>query len=169
MFDIAIFIVLLALGYGFGQAAEKRHYRKITAAEVKFNSLPAIASRYPPEQGSYQQQLVVGSVVIAGDYFKTAMAGLVNFLGGSVVSYESLLDRGRREAVIRMKEQASALNAELIFNVKFETSSVGGRGPSIEVLAYGTALSPLQQFENRSQDILAGETASEAIAARLGS
>ena len=71
------------------------------------------------------------------------MAGLVNFFGGAVVSYESLLDRGRREALLRMKKQASALGAEYVFNIKYETTSLGGgRLASIEVLAYGTALTP---------------------------
>jgi len=48
--------------------------------------------------------------------------------------------------VLRMKEQAEEMGAELVFNVKFETASIsqGRRGTvgSVEVLSYGTALIP---------------------------
>jgi len=143
MFEIAGFILLLVVGYAFGSLAERRHYRSIVKRETDLNALPAIASRHPPEDKAYQQQLVIGSVVVASDYFKSFLAGLVNFFGGAVVSYESLLDRGRREALLRMKNQADALGAEYVFNVKYETMAVGGgRLASIEVLAYGTALTP---------------------------
>ena len=67
-----------------------------------------------------------------------------NIFGGRVGAYESLLDRARREAVLRMQQEARQLGAETIYNVKYETSRIGenaakGLG-SVEVLAYGTAL-----------------------------
>ena len=90
-----------------------------------------------------------GGVVVASDYFKSFLAGLVNFFGGAVVSYESLIDRARREAMLRMKAEAKVLEAELIFNVKFETMTVGsGRTASVEVLAYGTALVPGKNIDS---------------------
>jgi uncharacterized protein YbjQ (UPF0145 family) len=59
-------------------------------------------------------------------------------------SYESLLDRARREAVLRMKAQARRAGAGMIVNVKLQTFAVPGRQPgstrAVEVLAYGTAL-----------------------------
>lgn len=143
MFEIGLFIVLMTAGYICGTVAEKRHYRSIVKREAAMNALPAIASRYPPQDKAYEQQLVVGGVVVASDYFKSFLAGLVNFFGGAVVSYESLIDRARREALLRMKASAQNLNAEYVFNIKFETMSVGtGRLASVEVLAYGTALTP---------------------------
>ncbi len=144
MYDLIIFLVLLSLGYGVGQYAERRHYRSIIEREGRFNALPAIASRYPPLEPHYEQALVTGSTVISVDYFKRFLAALRNLFGGRVTSYESLLDRARRESLLRMKEQAAALGAAMVFNVKYETASISkGRGNSIgsiEVLAYGTAL-----------------------------
>jgi len=66
-------------------------------------------------------------------------------IGGRVKPYESLLERGRREALLRMKEQALALNANLIVNVKIETAAISKGATAqqigcVEVLAYGTAL-----------------------------
>ena len=144
MYDLIIFLVLLSLGYGVGQYAERRHYRSIIEREGRLNALPAIASRYPPLEPHYEQALVTGSTVISVDYFKRFLAALRNLFGGRVTSYESLLDRARRESLLRMKEQAAALGAAMVFNVKYETASISkGRGNSIgsiEVLAYGTAL-----------------------------
>jgi uncharacterized protein YbjQ (UPF0145 family) len=144
MADLIVFLVLLALGYGFGRRAEKRHYKSIIAREKKLQSLPAVAVKEPPLARPYRAALVCGNVVISVDYFKRFLAGLRNLFGGRVTSYESLLDRARREAILRMKEQAAAMGAKLIFNVKLTTSSLsqGKRGQigSVEVLAYGTAL-----------------------------
>jgi uncharacterized protein YbjQ (UPF0145 family) len=48
-----------------------------------------------------------------------------------------------------MKNEAAQLNADIIFNVKLETSSIhkgkGNNIGSVEVLAYGTALKIAQQ------------------------
>jgi len=146
MGDILIFIALLALGYGFGQYAEKKHYRSLIEREQRLNALPAIASRTPPTDVFYDQRLVSGNVVISVDYFKRFLAGLRNLFGGRVISYETLIDRARREALLRMKEQAESLGAKLVFNVKYETASIskGRRNAigSVEVLAYGTAMIP---------------------------
>lgn len=141
MFEFGLFVVFMACGLIFGQRAEKKHLKSLIARELENNSLPAIASKYPPEDQPYQQHLVSGGVVVASDYFKSFTAGLINIFGGRVTPFESLLDRGRREAILRMKEGAQKLNADYIFNVKLETSRIAtGRVGAIEVLAYGTAL-----------------------------
>jgi len=147
MYDLIVLLVLLALGYGFGRYAESKHYKSIIKREKALNAIPAVASKViVPPRNELNSQLVTGSVVISIDYFKRFIAGLRNIFGGRVTSYESLLDRARREAILRMKEEAKKLNAELVFNIKLETASIyKGRGNSIgsvEVLAYGTALYP---------------------------
>ena len=135
---------MLALGYGFGRAAELRHFKNIQKREKLLQSIPAIASKIPdPSLHPRQVQLVAGNVVISVDYFKRFIAGLRNLVGGRVTAYETLLDRARREAILRMKEEAKTLGANLVFNVKFETASItkGRKNQigSVEVLAYGTA------------------------------
>lgn len=146
MGDLIIFLTLLALGYGFGRMAERSHYKSIIARERRLNRIPAVLSKIPPNDKRYRSQLVSGSVVISVDYFKRFVAGLRNLVGGRIRSYETLLDRARREAVLRMKAEAEALGAEYVFNVKFETAAIsqGRRNTigSVEVLAYGTALLP---------------------------
>ena len=144
MYDLIIFLILLALGYFFGRYSEARHYKSIIRREKVLNRIPAIATKIPDLSLNPKKTiLVTGSVVISVDYFKRFLAGLRNLVGGRIKSYESLLDRARREAILRMKDQARVKGASLIFNVKLETASISkGRGNSIgsvEVLAYGTA------------------------------
>jgi uncharacterized protein YbjQ (UPF0145 family) len=147
VFDLTVFLVLLGLGYGFGRFAEQRHFRSIIAREKMFSRLPVIASKFPPARlPPPGTRLVCGSVVISVDYFKRFLARLRNLVGGRVRSYESLLDRARREAILRMKQEADLLGATMVFNIKLETASISkGRKKkigAIEVLAYGTAIIP---------------------------
>lgn len=152
MFQLIIFVVFLGCGFVFGQIAEKKHYKSIIKREQQTNHLPVIASKFPPEPHPYRQQLIAGSVVVASDYFKSFTAGLINIFGGHVTPYESLLDRGRREAILRMKHEAAQLDAEFVFNIKLETTRIAtGRLGAIEVLAYGTALIP-HQNSHKPQD-----------------
>ncbi len=144
MEQIIFVAVLVTLGYLFGKHAESKHFKSIIEREQQLNKLPAMASRMPPQEGAYEQVLVSGNVVVANDYFKTFVAGLRNLFGGKISTYETLLDRARREAILRMKQEAQQIGAELVFNVKYETSNISGqmskRLPVIEVHAYGTAL-----------------------------
>jgi len=143
--NIIIFFVLLTLGYVFGQSLEKNHYRSIIKRESQLRSIPVIASKILPEEFlPCQTEMVSGNVVISVDYFKKFVAGLRSIVGGRMASYESLIDRARREAILRMQQEAKRLNADYVFNIKMETSSIskGSQNSigSVEVLAYGTAI-----------------------------
>lgn len=145
LIQLGIFLLLLAAGYFFGRRAERKHYRSIYEREEQLRSLVVISERLPPpELVHHDSVLVSGNVVVSVDYFKTVAAGLRNLVGGNVSAYESLLDRARREAVLRLQEQARGLGAEAVINLKFETSRVAGNAGqalgSVEVLAYGTAM-----------------------------
>lgn len=146
MTDLIIFLVLLATGYAVGRIAERRHYRSILAREKEMANVMVFTNRFPPLTQQASQALVTGSVVISEDYFKRVVSGLQSLLGGRLRAYESLLDRARREAVLRMKQEARDKGARMIINVKFQTFSIPGRNPksfgAVEVMAYGTALTP---------------------------
>ena len=144
MDSLTIFLILLALGFVFGKLAEGRHYRSIQARETKLLMLPTTSSKRPIGilSGIHGAHLVQGSVVVSVDYFKRLLAALRNLVGGPLQSYETLLDRARREAILRLKE--SCPQADQIINLRIETSSISkGEGYAIgcvEVLAYGTAI-----------------------------
>jgi len=147
--QLVFFLLLLMVGLVFGRAAEKRHFKAIERQERALKDILIFNERrLPPDTSFSDAKLVVGSVVIAEDYFKRIAAALRGLVGGRVTVYESLMDRGRREAIIRMKNQARGHGATLVFNVRFETSSLSeaarGTRPlfSAEFIAYGTALVP---------------------------
>jgi uncharacterized protein YbjQ (UPF0145 family) len=146
--EIIIFLILLILGYVFGQLAERRHFKSIIAREMETLSMPVMNLKtVPPQITHCNTQLVSGSVVISIDFFKKFVAGLRGLIGGRMRSYESLLDRARREAILRMKEDALKLGAKMIVNVRIETASINKNSSrrqsvgSVEVVAYGTAIS----------------------------
>jgi uncharacterized protein YbjQ (UPF0145 family) len=142
-FNIGIPLLLLMVGYFVGQILEKRHYASIRQREKELKSIVALTTRFPPQGVTSQNfKLVTGAVVVSSDYFKTFVAGFRNFFGGRFRGYETLLDRARREALLRLKEQAKAQGSQLVIGVRYETSTISGSAtPSMEVIAYGTALS----------------------------
>lgn len=150
MVELIIFITLVFLGFVFGRRAEQKHFKSIIQREEDYASLLTFSERFPPPDLDVKQSaLVVGSVVISIDYFKRIAAGLRSFFGGRIAVYESLIERARREAILRMKEEAKTMGASMIVNVKLETASItkGAEDQvgAVEVYAYGTALVTPQQ------------------------
>lgn len=82
--------------------------------------------------------LVQGSTVRAKHVGKDIMAGLKNIVGGELKGYTELLVDARTEAVDRMTEQARAIGADAVINVRLSTSSI--TAGAAELLAYGTAV-----------------------------
>jgi uncharacterized protein YbjQ (UPF0145 family) len=147
IFELGVPLFLLALGYFAGSIAEQSHYKSIRVRELRLRRIPTTNLRRPPVHWRVEGiTLVAGSAVISVDYFKRFLAQLRGFIGGRVRSYESLLDRARREAVLRMKEEAVKGGFDAVINVRLESTSIaaplrGDRGTAgVEVLAFGTAL-----------------------------
>ena len=144
MYDLIIFLVLLLLGYVFGQRAEKRHFKSIIEREKTLRDILVFSERRIPDQDQLEGTLVSGNVVISVDFFKRFVANLRNLIGGRVSSYESLLERARREAILRMKDAARRKGATAVWNIRLETASIYKGGAqsigAVEVVAYGTAV-----------------------------
>ena len=82
--------------------------------------------------------LVQGSTVRAKHMGKDFLSGLKNIVGGELTAYTELLQESRQEAINRMSDQAAAIGANAVINVRFATSAIAA-GAS-EILAYGTAV-----------------------------
>ncbi len=82
--------------------------------------------------------LVQGSTVRTKHIGRDLMAGIKNIFGGELKGYTELLQEARAEAVDRMGQQAQAVGANAVLNVRFSTSSVA-QGAA-ELFAYGTAV-----------------------------
>jgi len=82
--------------------------------------------------------LVQGSSVRAKHVGRDIMASLKNIFGGELKGYTELLQESREEAMNRMVEQAEAVGANAVLNVRFSTSSIAAG--AAELFAYGTAV-----------------------------
>lgn len=141
--DLLIAIALLVICYFTGRTREKRHYKSIREREVKLYKQPHInfSKNVNISQPVKNAQLVSASVVIGCDYFKVFLASLRNIFGGNVSAYESVLDRGRREAILRIRESAYRMRADLVMNIKIETVMLSEQTMSqVCITAYGTAV-----------------------------
>ena len=82
--------------------------------------------------------LVTGNTVRAKNVGRDFLAALKNIVGGELKGYTDLLTEARNEAQGRMIEQAEALGANAVINVRFSTSAVA-QGAA-ELYVYGTAV-----------------------------
>ena len=82
--------------------------------------------------------LVAGNTVRAKHVGKDIAASLKNLVGGELKGYTDLLRQAREEAIERMVEQARALGANAVVNIRFSTSAI--TQGAAELYAYGTAV-----------------------------
>ncbi len=143
MFDLIYLLLLLFLWYGFWTYLEKKHYKRIKIDENELKNIVILSKRDAKEIQLEWTKLLNWNVVISIDFFKKFVAGFINFFWWKIVVYETLLDRARREAIIRVKKQAKNLWYNCLINLRLETSSISKWTKwnvwSIEVLAYATA------------------------------
>ena len=143
LIDFGIPIVLIVIGFIVGSLTERRHFRRLIEREDKQRDILAFALRHVPADLTVSNpKLVCGSAVISVDYFKRFAAGLRGIVGGRMGAYESLLERARREALIRMKDDARRHGGNIVLNVKLESARIFSSGRatvSVEAVAYGTA------------------------------
>ncbi len=146
MLQLVITLVLLLLTFGSGSLIERKHYQRIKARELKFKDmLITNFENIPYAWNANEARLVTSNVVISLDYFKRFVANLRKIFGGNIVTYEPLMDRARREAIIRLKEKASQRGYNAIINLRLESSQIANslspkQTAGIEILAYGTAI-----------------------------
>lgn len=146
LIQILLPIGLILLGFLIGSHVEKKHIRDLDKRDDRLrNMVQCNIKRIPSSVDCDRAEFVAGEVVIASDYFKTFAATIRNFFGGEVRSLETLMDRARREAKLRILEQAASLGANAVWNIRYETTMVGRtsgkkKAAMAEIYAYGTAL-----------------------------
>ncbi|HIY20783.1 MAG TPA: YbjQ family protein [Candidatus Flavonifractor merdigallinarum] len=82
--------------------------------------------------------LVKGSVVQAKNFGKDFMAGMKTLVGGEIEGYTDLLNQARQIATKRMVDEAEALGADAVLNIRYASSSL--MQSAAELTAYGTAV-----------------------------
>ena len=66
------------------------------------------------------------------------MAGMKTLVGGELSSYTEMLNEARQIATKRMVDEAAALGADAIINVRYGSASM--MQGAAEVVVYGTAV-----------------------------
>jgi uncharacterized protein YbjQ (UPF0145 family) len=139
MIELTLLAVALVVTFFTGTYIEKRHYRRVLEREKLTLFLPHVSDSYTafdPTQNVESVKLICGSCVVSADFFKVWVSNLKSLFGGTLTTFESLLDRARREAVLRMKD--SGTGADMIVKTRLETTEIS---PGVvEIVAYGTAV-----------------------------
>ena len=82
--------------------------------------------------------IVKGTIVQTKHFGKDFMAGMKTLVGGEIVGYTEMLTEARQIAIKRMVDEAEALGADAVINIRYGSSSL--MQSAAEVIAYGTAV-----------------------------
>ncbi len=82
--------------------------------------------------------VVKGSTIRAKHLGKDIVSGLKMIVGGELTEYGDMINEARAIATKRMVDEAEALKADAIINLRYTTSNVA-QGAA-EILVYGTAV-----------------------------
>ncbi|MDZ7815271.1 MAG: heavy metal-binding domain-containing protein [Planctomycetota bacterium] len=138
--------VLLLIGLIAGRASEKRHFAELERREGELRDMLVTDIHYPPDDVELPRGgvMIIGDAVIATDYLKSFIAKLINIVGGRIGVYESLLERARREAIVRVLQEARNNGYDAVCNIRIDTADIGGmamgaKTVTVAISATGTA------------------------------
>lgn len=134
------FFILAVLGWLLATFLERRHNnylkkKELQLIDIKLNNSNTISKDYHENSA-----FLIGSVVMAHDYFRGLFIVLRKVIGGNISAYERITQRGRREALIRLKENALNRGFNKVINIRFESTKVANHITAIEIVAYGTGI-----------------------------
>ncbi len=128
LITVGIPVGLIVLGLVVGNIAQGLHLRSLDRRERELGDIIVTDVRgyLGGAVGSKCAALVTAEVVIANDYLKSFLASLRKIVGGELRSYRSLMDRARREALVKLLTNARGLGHNALCNVRYETADIGG-------------------------------------------
>lgn len=139
--NLGIPLALFILGWLIGGRRERAHLRDLARREAdNAHILRTDLRAYGPADPAAGAVLVTAEVVIGSDYCKVFLASLRTLIGGNLRSYETLMERARREVILRLVEEARAKQFNALCCIRLEQSNVGkGLMPMVAVVASATA------------------------------
>jgi uncharacterized protein YbjQ (UPF0145 family) len=137
----------LLLSYIVGGTIERRHFGSLDQREAEHTGflITQIKSFPGAMAGPSPPTILCGEAVISSDYLKTWLGGIRKIFGGEMKSYQSLLIRARREALLRVVEEARRLGYNAICNVRYASTDISGaskrknKAVMVTILASATA------------------------------
>ena len=82
--------------------------------------------------------LVKGSTIQSKNLGKDITQGLKTLVGGELTAYNDMMNQARALATKRMTEEAEALGADAVVNIRYSSSAI--MQGAAEVIDYGTAV-----------------------------
>jgi len=140
-------VLLLIVGFLAGRAIARKHRIDLDRREQQVAHLRVTDLRDHDAAmlGDRPARMVISEVTLGADYFISLLARLRNLIGGNVGVFEELLLRARREALMRLREQAVAEGYTGLANVRMEFADISGNAMSkqkavmVTILAHATA------------------------------
>ena len=125
---LIFFLGPLALGLFVGGYVERKHLADLAEREQQTSHMLVTQLKSFPDLQPGTSCIVHGEVVISSDYLKTLLSAFRRIIGGELRSFQTMLDRARREAILRLKEDAQRHGCNAICNVRLETAAIAGTG-----------------------------------------
>ncbi|QNN22639.1 YbjQ family protein [Planctomycetales bacterium ZRK34] len=156
LINIGIPILLLIIGLLAGRAIARRHDQLMNKRQPAVDHMRMTDVKTMPDAqvGPTDPMLITAEITLSVDYFNGFIATLVNLVGGEMRMFTHAMVRARREAMLRLLEDAQARGYNAIANVRIDFADIGGNSvrrkgtPKFSILAYGTAYhasAPAQQ------------------------
>lgn len=82
--------------------------------------------------------VVKGTTIQSKHMGKDLMAGFKTMVGGELTGYNEMMNEARALGTKRMVQEAEALNADAVVNIRYASSAI--MQGAAEVIVYGTAV-----------------------------
>ena len=135
--DLIRILFKLGLGGLWDRHKIKKGLLAIEQLEQRLAHIKIITNKN--EQCSHAQ-FISAHVVISQNYFNRTMSQLKGFFGKNSLHDFEITDLARRQALIKLKQQAHIMNSHRIIAVRFETNNVKYNQGIVEVITYGMAV-----------------------------
>ncbi len=84
--------------------------------------------------------IVTGEVIVGANLFRDMFASITDIVGGRSGSYERVLERARKEAILEMVEKCQQLGGDALVGCDLDYEVLGKGGSMLMVSISGTAV-----------------------------
>lgn len=84
--------------------------------------------------------IVTGEVIVGANMFRDIFASIRDLVGGRAGSYEEVLERARREAILEMVDKSRRLGGDAIVGCDLDYEVLGKAGSMLMVSISGTSV-----------------------------
>ena len=141
MTSVYPFIGWLSFSAAVGHTIQSEN-QKDTAARNEYVDDIIMTNLKSPTMSGADCGLVMASIVVAASHWQSFRSNYRRIIGGEVPILRKPLEWGRKEVIVRLKEQAKQSGWTQLHNVRIETSIIGnvaqGKGLKTELHAYAT-------------------------------